>query len=179
MLHTQLAALALTVTAIAASGCGSSKSGTTATTAASTTTAPTTTPAPATHSVTLATGKPLSRGRWIAAGDAICERTQDKIETLASRKTPEFAAHLPQAALYYLAEAEDLAKIVPPHSKANDWKQLVNDVYTFSQYTSEAIPYINAHGKLSPTTIAQTAAIQRSMISIGTRDGFKWCSQGE
>lgn len=178
MSHTKLAALALAAAAVAASGCGSSKTGTTATTAASTT-APTTTSAPNTHTVTLATGKPLSRARWIAVGDAICEHLQDKIETLGYRHTSELVAHLPTAAAYYLTEAEELAKVVPPPDKANDWKQIVNDVYNFSQYTSAAIPYIKAHGQLSHKTIVQTAAIQRSMKGIGARDGFKWCSQGE
>jgi hypothetical protein len=178
MLHSQLAALALAAAALAASGCGSSKAKQATTTAASTT-ASTTTPATGTGSVTFATGKPLSHARWIAAGDAICERTQNKIETLAYHSTAQLVSHLPQAALYYLAEAEALAKLVPPPSKAHDWEQIVNDTLHFSEYANAAIPYIREHGKLSPATIQTTAKIQRSMKSIGGRDGFKWCSQGE
>src|SRR5215831_13533699 len=126
MLHAQLAAVALGATALAAAGCGSSKAGSAATTAASTTA-----PVTSTNTAKLATSAPLSRARWIAGGDAICKQTLAKIETLGFYTPAQLARVLPRAVPYYAAEAEELAKLVPPKSKAHDWEQVVNDVHAF------------------------------------------------
>jgi hypothetical protein len=168
MLHTQLVALALVALATAASGCGSSKTGST-TTAASTSPAPTTT-------VAVATGAPLSRARFIAAGDAICENVQLKLNALHG----QLLSSIPQAAVYYAAEAESMGKIVPPKSLANDWQQIIDDVHVYGEYASNAIQNAKEHhGTLSTAFRAKVAGIQANMIATAKRDGFKWCSVGE
>lgn len=175
MLHTQVAMLALTVAALATSGCGSSKTESTATTTTAASTNPATTTAP-----TVATGTPLSRTRWIAAGDAICENVQNKLEALKSRTTAQLKRVLPQAAIYYAAEAESLSKLVPPKTMAHDWEQIINDVHLYGEYTSTAVQNINAHHEtLTPSFRAKVASIQTNMITTAKRDGFKWCSIGE
>jgi hypothetical protein len=173
MLHTQLAALALAAMATVASGCGSSKTGS-ATTAAST--SPTTTAPPA----TVATGKPLSRARWIAAGDAICESTQTKVNALHGRTSAELLRDIPQAAVYYAAEAESMSKLVPPKSMAHDWETIVDDVHVYGEYTNTAIQNAKEHhGLLTAAFREKIAKLQASMIATAKRDGFKWCSIGE
>jgi hypothetical protein len=176
MLHTQVAMLALAVAALAASGCGSSKSGSATTAAqARTSTVSTTAAAP-----TLATGAPLSRAQWIAAGDAICEGVQAKLNALKSRTTAQLERVLPQAAIYYAAEAESMGKVVPPKAMARDWQQIIDDVHLFGEYTSIAVQNINEHHeKFTPSFSAKVASIQTNMIATAKRDGFKWCSEGE
>ena len=177
MLHTQLAALALAVVAVTASGCGSSKSTTTTTaaqTAASTTATSSTTP------TTIATGTPLSRAQWITQGDAICESTEDKVNALAARTSAEVIDALPQAAIYYASEAESLGKITPPKSMTHDWEQIVNDIHLFGEYTNIVSQNIKQHHvAFSNELRAKIAKLQANMIGTAKRDGFKWCSIGE
>jgi hypothetical protein len=177
MLHTQLAALALAVAAVTASGCGSSKTTTTTTaaqTTASTTTASSTTPTP------VASGAPLSRAQWIAQGDAICERTQDKINTLAARNSAEVIDALPQAAIYYTTEVEDLSKLTPPKSMAHDWEVIINNIHLFGEYTTIVSQNIKGHRVALPNALrAKVAKIQTNIITTAKRDGFKECAIGE
>jgi hypothetical protein len=178
MLHTQLAALALAAMATAASGCGSSKTGS-ATTAAATTTSAITS-ATATQPTKIATGAPLPRAQWIAKGDAICQGVQTKLETVHGRTSAQFSRALPQAGIYYAAEAESLSKLVPPKSMAHDWEQIVNDVHVFGEYTNVVVQNIKEHRVAFPNSLrAKVARIQANMIATAKRDGFKWCSIGE
>jgi hypothetical protein len=166
--------LSLAVAALAASGCGSSKTEST-TTAAAQATASTTAAAP-----TITTGAPLSHAQWIAAGDAICEGVQNKLNALKSRTTAQLERVLPQAAVYYAAEAESMVKIVPPKAMAHDWQQIIDDVHLYGEYTSVAVQNIKEHHEtLTPSFRAKVASIQTSMITTAKRDGFKWCSEGE
>lgn len=176
MLHTQVVMLVLVVAALTASGCGSSKTEST-TTAAKTTasTVSTTTPTP-----TIVTGAPLSHAQWIAAGDAICENVQNKLNALKSRTTAQLERVLPQAAVYYAAEAESMSKLVPPKAMAHDWQQIIYDAHLYGEYTSVAVQNIKEHhATLSPSFRAKVASIQTNMITTAKHDGFKWCSEGE
>lgn len=177
MLHNQVVMLALAVAALVASGCGSSKGGSTTTAAQATasTAASTTAAAP-----TVATGAPLSRTQWIAAGDAICEGVQNKLNALKSRTTAQLERVLPQAAIVYASEAENMGKIVPPKTMARDWQQIIDDVHLYGEYTSVAVQNIKEHHQtFTPSFRAKVASIQTNMINTAKRDGFKWCSEGE
>lgn len=175
MSRKQLPAVTLALTALAAAGCGSSKGGatTTASTAAATTPPVTTSTAP------VAAGRPLSRARWIAAGDAVCHRVQNQLASVTSDTPAQFARALPQAAIFYATEAEDLGKLVPPRAMARDWAAYVNDVHLFGEYTTIADEELRKGQRLmSPSLRAKVAALQADMKLRATRDGFKWCAIG-
>jgi hypothetical protein len=179
MSRKQLTAITLALTAIAAAGCGSSKGGST-TTAASTTAATTSATTPiATPAVTVATGKPLSRAQWVAAGDAICHRLQNQLASVTSDTTTQFERALPQAVVFYAATAEDLSKLIPPKAAAHDWQAYVNDIHLFGEYTNlESRELKKGQKVMAPAVRAKVAQLQTDMISRAKRYGFKWCSIG-
>lgn len=184
MLHVQLGALALTLlaTMLAAAGCGGS-SKTTETTASTTTTTGASTPAvPTTASVpavtvTVASGKPLSRAQWIAKGDAICVRLSNELEGLSVKKAAELPRVLPLEAAYVRNEVAQLAKLVPPASKASDWQQFL----TAGLQWAEGSAKLAEDGKLgdaitkAPLATA-VVAIHEHLKQIAKIDGFQHCS---
>lgn len=176
MLHTQLAALALAVLAASASGCGSSKTGsaTTTTAAQATPTTPiTTTP------TKVAAGAPLARAQWIAAGDAICASTNDKFATLGAHNPGQFVGALPQAAIYYTSESEDLSKLVAPKSMARDWEEIVNDIHLTGEYADAVAQDVKEKQQQTASQMLKKAeALRKETLRIARRDGFKWCSLG-
>lgn len=181
MLRTQLAAATLALAALAASGCGSSKSGATTTSAAATTATTTSAePTTTTPSVTVTNGKSLSLAHWVAAGDAICQRVQNQLATISAHNPTQFERGLPQAAIIYTNEAEDLGKLAPPKTSVHDWETYINDVHLYSEYTNTILQEFKAgHKTISPALQAKLAALQSSEITIGKRYGFKVCSIGE
>jgi hypothetical protein len=183
MLHTQLAALALAAAAVFASGCGSSKSestttvsATTPSTAATTTTAAAAVPPVSTKAVKISTGTPLTHARWVAEGDAICASTDAKLASLGAHTESELASELPQAAVYYTVESEELAKLVPPKSMAHDWAQIVDNLHLFSVYTDQAAQYIKTAHKVESPALAKAVQTQKKVLITARHDGFKRCS---
>jgi hypothetical protein len=168
--------LALVLTALAASGCGSSKTGSTATTAASTT-ATATTPTVKTTTIKIASGTPLSRARWTVAGEAICRSTKAKLSTLNAHTRAEASRNFTLAADYYLAEAKDLAKLVPPKASTSDWERIVSDIQGYSEYTRSAFQAAASNqGTIPPSLLASAAKLQAEARTIAEHDGFKHCS---
>lgn len=178
MLHTQLAALALAAAAVIASGCGSSKteSSTTATTAASTTTASTTATVPTTPAK-VATGVALTRTQWIADGNAICQSTEAKFRALDAHTETQLASELPLAASYYTAQAEELAKLIPPKSKAHEWEQVVDDIHLVSEYTDQAAEYIKKAHQLHGPALAKASQLQKQVVATARRNGLTRCTR--
>jgi hypothetical protein len=180
MLHSQISALALVAITVAATGCGSSKNGLTAstgnasdTTITAPTTATTTSPTP-TLMVKVASGKHLSRAQWIAKGDAICSHLEAVLETNNS-KTAGPLRVLPQAVAYERAAVAELARLVPPATMANDWQQFLSarlqmaeDGAKLAEAPSDAITK-------SPLTAA-IKTIYGRLTTIARRDGFKACA---
>lgn len=112
---------AVAVALIALYGCGGSKSSTTTTTASTTATAK------VAHTVTVASGPPLSSAELIKRADAICARANAKIARTPQKveKPSDYATiGLPRAAIYSAAVA-DLEKLTPPSSLAAAWQQLL------------------------------------------------------
>lgn len=178
MLHAWFAAFSLAATtALAASGCGSSKPSPTSS-AASATTATTTPSSVPTTPVTLATGRPLTRAQLIARGDAICASAITKLTATTVRSTPEFARALPQAAIYLGAEAEGLSRLVPPASMTHDWTLIVNDIHFASQYVSRSAQYFKEKLERSAGQLyAKANLLNTQSKAIARRNGFKGCSR--
>lgn len=178
MLHARFAAFAVAAsTALAASGCGSSKPASTSSVASPTTTT-TVPPSVATTPVTLATGKPLTRAQLISRGDAICASAITKLTATTVRSTPEFARVLPQAAIYLGTEAEGLSRLVPPASMTRDWTRIVNDIHFASEYTTKSAQYLKEKLEKSAGQLyAKANLLNAQSKAIAKRDGFKRCSR--
>jgi hypothetical protein len=182
MLIVSLTALAVTAGALAVAGCGGSSKGA-ATSAASTpsssssTQATTVAQVPPTTTIAIASGTPLSRTAWIAKADAICAHANTKIEANTIKSTQEFATILPQVALYDKTEAAELSQLVPPPSKTNDWKQIVDGLQLFGEYTSRVAEYAQAKNfaAAQPITL-QGEKTHKQFVAIAKRDGFKDCA---
>lgn len=181
MLHTHLAAVALAATTLAASGCGGSSKTAASSSSASTTPATTATvatpPPTTTAAATVATGNPLTPAQWIAQGDAICARLNAQINAIRVRSSADLARALPQIAAYEQAGLTQLVKLVPPASRASDWKQYLTDLRQ-SAINSRKVAE-SAHGPqftLSAPLVAATSRINEGLKAIAKRDGFKECS---
>jgi hypothetical protein len=185
MLQLNLVAIALAGAALAVSGCGgSSKTGSsssvaTTTTASASTTA--TTPAPnttVTSTVTLASGKPLTHSVWIARGNAICAHATAQRGSTSIKGTQNYAGVLTQVALYDRTEAAELAKLVPPPSKAADWKRIVDGFQLWGDFTDKVVEYA-AIGNLKSARplIAQGEKAHEKVMAIAARDGLARCAQ--
>lgn len=158
MLHTQLAAFALAVAVLIASGCGSSKSR-------------------PMGGVKLAAGKPLTREQLIVRGDAICAHTLAQVKSNLAESRPEIAESLPRAAIYLSAEAENLSKLVPPASMSKDWSQIVDSISFAAEDVTRAAQYIkknqdDAAGRL----YTRASELNTQSKEVARKDGFKRCS---
>jgi hypothetical protein len=167
MLHSQLAALALAATTLAASGCGgSSKTGPTGATAASTTTTTTT---------KAASGKPVTPADsiLIAKAGAICKRITAQSASLNFRTRQAIARSIPQFASYQQAALAELRKLVPSASLAHEWQQFEASAHALASDTTRIGEYAKtyhfaaarpistriAEDKVNMTTLAKHAAI--------------------
>jgi hypothetical protein len=186
MLHTQIVmlALALATTMLVTAGCGNSSKSEPTTTVASTTpsttatTTTTTSTAPAkVVAVKVAKGRPLTRGEWIAKGDAICARLNAQLAATKVKTPADFARALPQAASYEHAELIQLATLVPPVSKAKDWQEFLLGTQQWSENSAELgqvaqSPKFTLTGQL----VITTKKIHEVLANLAKHDGFKECS---
>jgi hypothetical protein len=157
--------------ALVMSSCGSSKTGSASNSAS------TAAKIPAAATVPVATGKPLTRAQLIAQGDAICANAKAKIKTLVGNTKAEIINLLPQGAIYYNAEAENLSKLVPPASLSRDWKKIVDDIESVSQYTNGTARYAKEkQEKTAARFYKQSLKAREQALIIAAHDGFKNCS---
>jgi hypothetical protein len=171
MLHTQLAALALTAATLAASGCGGSSKTESTTSAASATTPATT------ASTKTASGTALTRAELIAKAEPICARANAELSSTTVRSGSEFARALPQAAAYERAEATELSKLAPPGTMAVDWEQIVAGIRAFAEDTAKVGEYIQSKNPTAATTLYAAAKKDHEHVAaIFKGDGFKECA---
>ncbi len=185
MSHIRLAALALTATTLAVSGCGeSSKTASTgtsaaatiATTTAVTTPATTTTPVPAV-TVKVASGKPLTRAQWIAKGDAICAHFNAEAETIGVTGVAELPRVLPEEAAFERNTVAQLAKLTPPGPMANDWQRFLNDTLQLAEDADKLAQSGVPDEDLLKSPLARTIQeTRRHATRIAKHDGFKACA---
>ena len=180
MSHARLTALALAATSLvlAAGGCGgSSKS---ASTEASTSAASTTTTTAATLPnvpVAIAPGRPLKRAQWIVKGDAIWSRLNTELEAVHVKKVAELVRVLPQEVAYERAAVTQLAKLVPPPSKADDWRQFLGAMLQWAEGSSELAAYAKLGDTITRSPLATaTGAVHKQMNQIARYDGLMACS---
>ncbi len=186
MLPVYLAALALIATSLVASGCGgSSKTVTTSAAATSTptTTVSTATTAPATTTtapvvtVQIAAGRPLAPAEWKAKAENICGRLNAELNAIKVKSTSELTTVLPQVAAYERIEVAELAKLVPPPSKAGDWQQFLNDTLQWAEDSSKLAGSSKLGDAISRSPLVETAKkLHEHFAKIVAHDGFKECA---
>jgi hypothetical protein len=192
MSHTQLAALALTAASLALSGCGGSSKTTastiTATTSADSTPATSTTAAstslPPATTVKVAVGTPLTRAQLIAKSDAICARVNAEVDKISTKVNAppsvaqrEFLEGFPKVARYETTETNELSKLVPAASLAQDWELIISDFHRYVQYADASAHAAEAKDINAITPLIQPAeALHAKLNAIAKRDGFKSCS---
>jgi hypothetical protein len=179
----QLAALALATAALAAIGCGSSSKSASTSSAASTASTRTVTPTelprvtlPA-ASVKIASGKPLTPARWIARGDAICAHLQGELEKTAIKRLADVPQVLPRWAAYERVEVAQLAKLVPPASKASSWQQYLNEGLQWAEGTAKLAESTTAGNAILKSPLANAVArVHDHMQKVAKLYGLKECS---
>lgn len=176
----QLAAVMLAAAALTAAGCGGSEKAATGSSAGQTaqsTSAVRTTPVASSEEIKVSSGKPLSRSAWIAKGDAICRRTNVKLSTTTATSNQDYARLLPQAAGYERAEATELAKLVPPPSRAADWQHIITNLQKFSEISVKVGEYAKVENlRAARPVVAAGEKDEQEILVIAKRDGFKVCS---
>jgi hypothetical protein len=178
MLQASLAALALAASALLAFGCGgSSKAAASNAVAAATTTTTAPAAAPPPTTVKLATGKPLTRAKWIAEGDAICAHVNTEVAAITAVSASEYGRLIPQIAAYYSTEAYDLSRLVAPAAMAGDGARIVNGIQLLSEYLHRSAQEFQAGDTRTATKRFRAAvAVQKQPIAVARRDGFKKCT---
>jgi hypothetical protein len=184
----QLAALALTTAALAAIGCGSSSksvSSKSASTSSAASTASTRTVTPTelprvtlpVASVKIASGKPLTPARWIARGDAICGHLQGELEKTAIKRLADLPRVLPRWAAYVRVEVGQLAKLVPPASKASGWQQYLNEALQWGEGVAKLAESTTAGNAILKSPLANAVArVHDHIQKVAKLYGLKECS---
>ena len=184
MLCTSFAALVLAASALAVAGCGgSSKTESTATSAASTTPSSTTTAqstAPTTTTsqvIKIQKGKPLSHTVWITKGDEICAIANLRRHATTAKTEEQVARLAPQISGYDHIEAVELSKLVPPSNMAGDWKLIIANVQKISEFAAQLGEYAQTHRyNAAAPILASAVGVEERLGSIAKRDGFKQCA---
>jgi hypothetical protein len=178
MLHSQLAALALAATTLAASGCGgSSKIGSSsASVAASTTTATTTT----TTTTTAASGKPVTPADAIviAKAGAICKRIRARSTSLRFGTRQAIARSLSQFASYQRAALAELRKLVPSASLAHEWQEFEAAAHVLAADMTRAGEYAKAYHFAAVKPLASRIAADKvNMTTLAKHEAITGCER--
>jgi hypothetical protein len=171
-------ALGLAAVALVASGCGGS-SKKASTTAASTASTTATTPAvsPPAASIKVASGRPLTQAGWIAKGDAICSRANEKLATSIITSISNAPRVFRQISVYMQIEAQELSKLVPPKPATHDWAQIVNGLQLDSRYQNTMAGYAQEKKfTFANPLVERSANLHKHVAELAGRHGFKECS---
>lgn len=149
MANRSTVALALTATALGASGCGSS------------------------------TAKPLTRAELTAKADAICNTVTAKLKKTKAVSTEQDIAQVaPELVSFEQSALTELSKLVPPAALESDWKQFLSGAQTLAENTAKLGESAKAKNlKTARGAIVESEAIQKHMQAIAKRDELTACEQ--
>ncbi|MGC2374840.1 MAG: hypothetical protein WA484_13285 [Solirubrobacteraceae bacterium] len=120
----------------------------------------------------------MTRAQWIAKADAICTRTNAQVATYPVKTTSDFARALPPAAVYEHEEAIALMRLVPPPSKAKDWKAVVTATMQVAVNSAElGREAVAGTFTIDSPLVAATTRANAIMGRITLRDGFTSCAE--
>jgi hypothetical protein len=146
---TRLTALALTVMALAACGCGGSSK-------------------PLTRAELTVKADAICKHV-----DAKLASTNKRTSTVQS-----FARLAPELASFEQMELAELSKLTPPAALANDWKMIVADAQILAENTAKLGEYAKANDiKGAQGLIALSEHTQQQIIATAKRDGLTGCEQ--
>jgi hypothetical protein len=176
MLSTRLACLMLAGLALAAGGCGSSKSTsqTTSTASAQSTTGK----GSSTSGQSSTPSSPLTRAQLIAKGDAICYRLNVKRSTTTISSGQSYERLVPKIQATELAAATEMSELVPPPSMAAAWSRMVLATHTIAEATGHFRSYAEAsNDKLGHQVDAVLTKGIKELTSTAKQEGFTDCAQ--
>jgi hypothetical protein len=151
MSPTQLAALALAATTLAASGCGGSSKATTSS---------------------------LSRSELIAKADAICARVHAEYHANGYTTSQSIAHLAPLVAGDEQTGVDELRALHAPASMVSDWNMIVDVDQIVADNTAKLGQYAKENN-LKAATPLYTANLkrQKEALTAAARDGFKECAK--
>lgn len=167
MLHSHLMALVLVGLTVVISGCGgSAKTGTSTSATLSTPSTSATSTAPASD----------SRAVFIAHAEPICARLNAQLDAANVKTQADLIRVLSQAAVYEQAELEELKKLTPPASIADDWRRMLAYTHVWSINSAKAGNAAKAKDfKASAALVSKTTAIEERLATVAKHSGFKQC----
>ncbi|HEY5194642.1 MAG TPA: hypothetical protein VIJ39_12320 [Solirubrobacteraceae bacterium] len=178
MKGTRIAALALTATTLAASGCGGSTKSSSSTQSAAVTTPATQATSSTQSSSTVAAG-PLTKAELITKADAICYAVNAKRASNVLSSSQQITLAVQQLSAAEQNAASELTKLKPPTSMASDWQTILLNAQTAAEATAKLAIYAhtNPHRLLGYPEYTILRKAQQQMNAIAARDGFKDCSR--
>lgn len=131
--------------------------------------------------------KSLTQAEMIAKADPICGRINAKISYYSNLKPANsqdlvsasaIVQATPQIASAERAAYADLAKLTPPASMADDWKQFLEGVKTIADDTARVGDYAKAKNTapIAPIMASASTTLQR-LRATATRHGFDDCAK--
>lgn len=125
-----------------------------------------------------AEGSP-ARSQLIARADTICKRLDTKLAAIspANLSMREIARFAPPRAALEQAAVMELSKLAPPASIARDWQQLIAYRRTLMEELFELGRDAKANDAAGIRALsASKKLVHQKLLTVATRDGFKYCS---
>jgi hypothetical protein len=159
MLHPRLAAIALTATALAVSGCGGSSGSTTS-------------------SATSTSSKPLTREELINQVDTICAHVNAR-RASTHYTTPQTVVSLaPQLASYEQAAAAELTKLIPPPSMASVLQLIATNTRALATDTVKLGEYAKSQDTAAANALySSMQASHQQIVSAARENDFTECTK--
>jgi hypothetical protein len=159
--------LAVCVVALLAIGCGGSGNATTGG-APVTTTSAGQSPSP---------GEAQAKARLIAQADVICRRFNEQLINESRAEAANVSRTAPRNATIEMRAVEELAKLTPPSSLANDWTQILAYRRTLAEELVTVARDAAANNAAGMQALgASKKKIREKLTQLAGRDGFKDCT---
>jgi hypothetical protein len=147
--HVRIAALALTVSALAASGCGGSTK-------------------PLTRAELVEKANAICRRVNVKLASSTSQvKTQADLARIA-----------PQLASFEQGALSELSKLSPPSELASDWKAILTDAQTLADNTAKIGEYAKTNQKKALQELSLASEkVEKNLVTTTKRNGMKDCEQ--
>lgn len=178
--------LFVSMTALIASGCGSSGTGSTTTngsgggsvTTGSATSNTGTGAAANDASATVGSSTPLTKTQFVASANTICKRLHLQLLGLNRGKTPDTQQVYSRGAAYEQTAVGKLQKLNPPAELSGDLKQVVATLSALAEGSTKYVQYVKAKNMSKANSLANSyAPIKEQGVVVTLRDGLKECAR--
>jgi hypothetical protein len=175
--------LILVAAVLAIAGCGGSSKNTTSNTstrAGSTGTVSTSSSTTGAVSTTADTSKALSNARLVAQADAICKRLNTKLDNGNDNASTQqdIVRIAPQRAATEQTALNELSKLTPPASMADDYQQMLADRQTVIEDIKKLGDDAAANDSSAEIPVYKSSsAVTEQLATTAKRSGFRYCGE--